>query len=424
MGLDNSVQSTTGSKMKWMFGLLFVVSVATDMPQRDGKLLSLFTVVQFPNEECTTVMNPAMSGTCLRADECTGAGNTASGNCASGFGVCCFRFVEATQPTQTVNVLNDLTHIQNNGYPTPVGAVAAPTATNLMFTIQTQAGICAIKLEFIVAVFSQPTFGTPVGLCGNTGGTTGDSLTVTNGGVRPGFGTSGLCGTLTGQHIYVDTGKANVGATVNIQTGTNNFGRSWKILVRQISCIDPDLPPSPSCLQFHTGLTGQITSLNGGFTGQMMIRNLDYDICIRPGPNMCKLTIRQVAGGMGAAFSLRDTNTANQAPAATAVTGRTDTTDASSKLTTSTTVSCTVEYIFVENAENAGFDTLVGAPAAAYPPFFCGSLLNDVNGATTQGPVIAHDFFGGNSFAIGVHSDSTTASFTDTGFDLLYQQSC
>ena len=55
---------------------------------------SLFSVVTFPNKECTTLMTPAMSGVCVTSEECQNSGNTiatASGNCASGFGVCCFR---------------------------------------------------------------------------------------------------------------------------------------------------------------------------------------------------------------------------------------------------------------------------------------------------------------------------------------------
>ena len=63
-------------------------------PNNDFFLLteafSLFSVVTFPNDECTTVMDPTMRGLCITAEECTDQGGTASGNCASGFGVCCF----------------------------------------------------------------------------------------------------------------------------------------------------------------------------------------------------------------------------------------------------------------------------------------------------------------------------------------------
>merc|ERR550519_611224 len=118
-------------------------------------------------------MTPAMVGICVTGDECTSSGGTASGNCASGFGVCCFRTVEATEATQTVDVINDLTHIQNEGYPAMVGNTAAPvTATDLTFRIAGDASICQIKLHFIAAVFTQPTgagaLNAVEGTCGGT----------------------------------------------------------------------------------------------------------------------------------------------------------------------------------------------------------------------------------------------------------------
>ena len=57
------------------------------------KSFSLFSVVSFPNRECTTSSDTSdtiVNGVCQRDDECTSNGGTPSGNCASGFGVCCF----------------------------------------------------------------------------------------------------------------------------------------------------------------------------------------------------------------------------------------------------------------------------------------------------------------------------------------------
>ena len=48
------------------------------------------SVVSFKNEECTTTMSTAMNGLCVSSEDCTETSGTASGNCASGFGVCCF----------------------------------------------------------------------------------------------------------------------------------------------------------------------------------------------------------------------------------------------------------------------------------------------------------------------------------------------
>ena len=50
---------------------------------------SLFSVVSFPNEECTTTSSSSLNGVCKTAEECTDSGGTSMGNCASGFGICC-----------------------------------------------------------------------------------------------------------------------------------------------------------------------------------------------------------------------------------------------------------------------------------------------------------------------------------------------
>ena len=57
---------------------------------RTTKSFSLFSVVTFKNEECTTVMDSGMNGLCQSVNDCSENSGTASGNCASGFGVCCF----------------------------------------------------------------------------------------------------------------------------------------------------------------------------------------------------------------------------------------------------------------------------------------------------------------------------------------------
>merc|ERR1711936_224190 len=381
-------QFILGSEMKWTFGLLFVASVASALPSRDAKAFSLFSVVTFPNEECRTLMTGEMFGQCVTSEECTTSGGSASGNCASGFGVCCFRFVEATGATATVTVSNDLTYIQSENFPTAVGNTAPVTAAAYEFEIAGDASICQIKLDFDTAVFTQPTaaISGTLGVCRGTA-TTGDALTVTTAdGSFPGF--SQLCGTLTGQHIYLDTSGMNPGATVNIATGTTQFARSWKILARRLRCDDPDL--SPGCLQYHTGLAGRITSLNGGIADQVMLRNLDYEVCVRRGANMAGLLIRPQPAQAGATFvpfALR-TNGADAAAMATGATGNSMTGNDGNIATgtAATQINCQPEGIIIRNSLVAGILS---------PPF--------------NGQVIAHDLFGGgNTFAIGVFSSSTS----------------
>jgi len=246
--------------------------VATALPteDREAKAFSLFSVVSFPNEPCNTKM-AEMQGICVTAEECEDRKGTASGNCASGFGVCCFTSVDDATKTIT----NDMTYISNPEFPTQVTAGTA--AQTFTYPIQALASTAAIRLDFQTGVFDQPTAST--GVCGSDRVVTSDS----------GFSaTLTLCGTLTGQHLYLDNnGMANIANSlaITISTANANLMRSWKILVRILEVGDPSIEGRSSrCLQWFTGETGRITSfnhLNGAAQGRI-IGGLDYAICIRP----------------------------------------------------------------------------------------------------------------------------------------------
>merc|ERR1712117_737428 len=297
-------QFILGFEMKWTLCLFFVASVATAMPQnKKGKAFSLFSVVTFPNVECTTTMTPAMKGTCVTQEECQNTGNTvstASGNCASGFGVCCFRRI-----VEPGAITESLTHIESEGFPTPVAALttAPVTAVPRAFPIMTDSSVCAVKFDFIRVELNADT--------ANADGTCNDELTVATparGTTSAGFVPGALCGVLTGQHVYVDVNTAGgaMAATININTAGEVGNRFWKILVQRIACNSPDLPPA-GCLQYFTGLSGLITSFNGARMGnaQQMIQNQQYRVCIKRGAGMCSVRYREAeAAGQIDSFGL------------------------------------------------------------------------------------------------------------------------
>jgi hypothetical protein len=51
-------------------------------------VLSLFTIVQFPNEPCQT--SDGVNGTCYHHLQCRSLGGISSGSCAQGYGICCY----------------------------------------------------------------------------------------------------------------------------------------------------------------------------------------------------------------------------------------------------------------------------------------------------------------------------------------------
>ena len=73
-----------------------------------------------------------------------------------------------------------------------------------------------------------------------------------------------LCGENTGQHVYLDAGRAsNSDITLmnTFDTGAT-FGRKWNIKVSQIPCDATSAPPSADCLQYFTGLQDTVKSFN------------------------------------------------------------------------------------------------------------------------------------------------------------------
>lgn len=359
--------------MKVTACLLLLASTAMAAP-KEGKAFSLFSVVTFPNDECTTTMDPTMRGLCITAEECTDQGGTASGNCASGFGVCCFTTIE-----DAGTITNNVTYIQNEGFPTAVLGTGTVTAATRAFAVEGGANICQVRFDFESAtVFEGPT----------AGSCDGDAISVTQTSTTLGNGFQNLCGTLTGSHIYVENDGANPAATINVDTSATTLARTWKILVRTIECDSPAKAPG-GCLQYLTGASGSIKSFNSGATGAL-IDNFLYNICIRREAGMCTYTVREARSATGAvdsyqvgALTVGNIGLATCSPAA------------------------------------AGGAWLVIPNTGVTSPEYCGAVLTNTDANTVTSPVTGT----GPRFEITVVTIAADNDGADaSGFDLMYAQ--
>ncbi|CAG0881781.1 unnamed protein product [Darwinula stevensoni] len=114
------------------------------------------------------------------------------------------------------------------------------------------------------------------GLCAN------DLFTVLGGtSVAP-----SICGVNTGNHMYVDVGQTTNSVSLTVTTSGSSFPRSWKIKVTQLPCNTNYLAGS-GCLQFHTGVTGQVMTYNFNSALGQELANQDYGICIRMEAGYC-----------------------------------------------------------------------------------------------------------------------------------------
>lgn len=201
-------------------------------------MFSLFTIVTFPNAQCTAKSDSTMYGTCYAESECTAKSGTVDGNCAAGFGVCC-TFASSTCGS---TVTQNCTYIQNPSYPSTYA-----TTGSCGFTVTPlSTDICQLRLDF--DVFDLVDAAT--GVCT-------DNLAM----VGPtGRNPYALCGTLTGDHVYVEQGRSSSNSVLTFTTASTT-GIKWKIKISQIECSSRAKAPE-GCNQYFTGNSGTFNSFN------------------------------------------------------------------------------------------------------------------------------------------------------------------
>jgi len=259
-------------KMKLLVVGLFILGLSSVKTESDdsagtkkGKVFSLFSVVTFPNSQCTAKSDTTTYGTCFTATECTSKSGTTDGNCAAGFGVCC------TFSTSTCGdgVTQNCTYISNPSYPTTY----TTTGSCSHAITPVSSDICQIRLDFDNFDITEAT---ATGLCTDSFSMTGPS------GQNP----LDLCGTLTGQHIYFENARSTSTSTVSFTIAT---GGTWKIKISQIECSSL-ARALPDCDQYVTGVTGVISSYNWG---TIQLQNKDFTHCIRKEAGYCGVQLTQ-----------------------------------------------------------------------------------------------------------------------------------
>jgi len=257
---------------------------------RDKKLFSLFTVVTFPNNECTAKSSTSSTkvyGTCLTQSECTGRSGLSDGNCAAGFGICC----TITKTTCGSVISENRTYIQNPKYPTAEGVSFSCTYT----VNPVSSDICQLRLDFDFFDLTEST------TTGSTYGACLDSFTMTG---PTGRNPMNLCGTLTGMHVYIEQGRSTTATTLKFATGTAGGG-SWKMKVSQIECHSL-ARANPDCNQWFTGISGVVQSYNWP---NVMLQARHFNTCIRREKGYCGLSLARYAASTPCSFCLDDTTT-------------------------------------------------------------------------------------------------------------------
>merc|ERR1711899_585772 len=221
MGIPHeTMKLLQGVALCWFASCILLISAETseqkEASERNGKVLPVFQVVKFPNDNC---IGATMNGTCYTSEECSSKSGKNDGSCASGFGVCCV-FSLACGGTASENQTY-LTQTSATAVASPCTYTICPCSTN----------ICRIRYDFTTFVLANAVQGTTsvgaIPAAGSlTSGALGDCTTDTfsiNGAI--GVASPIICGTNSGYHMIIDSDgetcqSANFGFPAGVVTAT------------------------------------------------------------------------------------------------------------------------------------------------------------------------------------------------------------
>ncbi|KAK4874960.1 hypothetical protein RN001_014320 [Aquatica leii] len=230
--------------------------------KRLPRVLNFFPV---PFEEECLSTDRRRKGVCMNAYECNFQSGKSYGKCALGFGVCCIFTVTCNN-----EIFNNITYFVNPDFPD----LSTGMSTCSLTVKKIDPEIAQLRLDFIHFNLGQPNRRT--GVCD-------DDIFILSGGVSRDLK---LCGLNSGQHAYYDVENANDTITITMNLGTKIISRLWEVRVTQI----PFSERAPSgCLQYHSGVTGIIQTMNFADNGRHLA-DQDYNICMRQEVGMCSIS--------------------------------------------------------------------------------------------------------------------------------------
>ena len=236
-----------------------------------------------------------------------------------------------------------------------------------------------------------------------TGGVTGTSVPT-------------LCGNLDNQHV-IYTPITNFPARLSIvtdQSTTSSATSAWRIKILQYECDSPMLAPD-GCLQYYTGISGNVSSFNykttentndGTYPNQ--ISSLNYNICLRRESGYCAVEW-STAGpdyNVKGAFSVSGDFSSAPDPV-------TDTEAVTRD------ANCLNDYVVIPQGSGSSTGSL---PVDRY----CGQALGGCSDDQCTAPnVLGAIRTSVIPFSLGVVTDadeSTASDVGNTGFQLFYKQ--
>jgi len=284
----------------YFIGVLFTIStaMAEHNSTRQAKQLSVFTVVKFPNDVCTSATS-GRNGTCYTSSECNSKGGSSSGSCASSFGVCCV-FEKSC---------GDGTVAENCTYFTSAARTAGASCS--LTVCKSSSDVCQLRLDFETFTLSEAwtitlnaggpvateaTYTTRIGSC-----ITDFFAVAVPGGKAPPL----ICGENTGLHMYVPAAESCNVMSSYFGTATTATSSAFTIKVTQIKCNAKNKAPD-QCLQYFTSSSGTFQTYNYNSGNGRHGANLDYCYCFRADRTACTICYTLAGGAEGLGLGRAD----------------------------------------------------------------------------------------------------------------------
>jgi len=267
----------------WLQATVALLQNGTENDETSRKAkqsLGVFTVVQFPNTVCTSNTS-GRNGTCYTSSECTSKGGSASGSCASSFGVCCV-FEKSCGGSSSENC----TYFSSSDR--TLGAACSLTVC------KSSSSVCQLRLDFETFALNNPVTATTITIGPSTaaagsGNSLGQCQTDTFTVSSPcGKAPPVICGTNTGEHMYVPAcDQCNVLAS-SFGSSSTATTSAFSIKITQIECTSKTKAPQ-GCTQYFTGTTGDIMTFNYQSGSGVLLHNQDYCACVRAERTTCSI---------------------------------------------------------------------------------------------------------------------------------------
>ncbi|KNC33110.1 hypothetical protein FF38_04686 [Lucilia cuprina] len=203
-------------------------------------------------------------GNCLPNKDCAIRGGIPAGQCGGGYGICCV-FLQ----TCGGMIRENNTYFVNPNHPDTYDGTGSCQVT----VHKVHPDICQYRLDLEMFSIAPPEAANH--LCNQ------DQLLISGSSPVP-----NICGTSSGDHMYIDAGLGQSNPIVISVITSNTFPRIWRIRVSQIHCGSIS-QADQGCLQYYTGISGRVRSFNFNTASGRQLSNQDYSICIRTERNFC-----------------------------------------------------------------------------------------------------------------------------------------